>query len=156
MSMKRFSAPSFKEALYSRRAYDIPHSLLSRRSPEEVLALLSVEEPEKRLLSAVFPAEKGPVTNLTGFFEALVEHLAVNDYFGLNIGIVLFVPGCSGSVIPAIVTIGKSVLVQLVSRCPFDPLKTIEICSLTLHHERSPNIWALASSWDSSTILSFG
>lgn len=85
MSMKRFSAPSFKEALYSRRAYDIPHSLLSRRSPEDVLALLSVEEPEKRLLSAVFPAEKGPVTNLTGFFEALVEHLAVNDYFGLNI-----------------------------------------------------------------------
>lgn len=43
-----------------------------------------------------------------------------------TIGIVLFAPGCSGSVIPAIITIGKSVLVQLVSRGPFDPLKTIE------------------------------
>ena len=88
MSMRQFSAPSLKEALYTRRAYDIPHSLLSRRSrapPEDVLALLSVEELEKRLLSAVFPAEKGSVANLVGFFEALVEYLAGSDYFGLNI-----------------------------------------------------------------------
>lgn len=88
MSMKRFSAGFFNGVFYSRRAYDIPHSLLSRRSragPEDVPALLSVEELEKRLLSAVFPAEKGSGTNLVGFFEALVEPLAGKGYLGLNI-----------------------------------------------------------------------
>lgn len=88
MSMKRFSARFFNEVLYSRGGYDIPHSLLSRRSragPENVPTLLSVEEAEKRLLSAVFPAEKGSGTNLIGFFEALVEPLAWEGYLGLNI-----------------------------------------------------------------------
>lgn len=127
MSMKRFSARFFKEVLCFRGAYGIPHSLLSRRSragPEDAPALLSVEEPEKRLLSAVFPAEKGSGTNLIGFFEALVEPLAGRVTWGLKsiFGIVPFAPGCSGSVIPAIVTIRKSVLVQIVWRGPFDSL----------------------------------
>lgn len=87
MSMKRFSARFFKEVLCFRGAYSIPHSLLSRRSragPEDAPALLSVEEPEKRLLSAVFPAEKGSGTNLIGFFEALVEPLAGRVTWGLK------------------------------------------------------------------------
>lgn len=82
--MKRFSARSFKGGLYFTRAYDIPHSLLCRRScgePEDVLALLLVEEPEQRLLSTVFPAEKGSVANLIGFVEALVESVAASCYF---------------------------------------------------------------------------
>lgn len=81
-SMKRFSARNFKGDFT--RAYDIPHSLLCRRSrggPEDVLALLSVEELEKGLLPNVFPAERGSVANLIGFVGALVESVAVSCYF---------------------------------------------------------------------------
>lgn len=80
--MKRFSARNFKGDFT--RAYDIPHSLLCRRSrggPEDVLALLLVEEPEKGLLSTVFPAEKGSVANLIEFVGALVESVAASCYF---------------------------------------------------------------------------
>lgn len=86
--MKRFSARSLKGELYSKRAYDIPHSLLCRRSrcgPKDVLALLSVGEPEKWLFSGVFPAEKGSGANLVGLIEALVESVAATGYFGPNI-----------------------------------------------------------------------
>lgn len=80
--MKRFSARNFKGDFT--RAYDIPHSLLCRRSrggPKDVLALLSVEEPEKGLLPNVFPAERGSVANLIGFVGALVESVAASCYF---------------------------------------------------------------------------
>lgn len=83
-SVKRFSARNFKGGLYFKWAYDIPHSLLCRRSrggPKYVLALLLVEEPEKGLLSPVFPAEKGSVANLIGFVGALVESVAASCYF---------------------------------------------------------------------------
>lgn len=74
------------------------------------------------------------------------------------LGIVPFAPGCSGSVIPAIVMIRKSVLIQLVSRGPFDFLTTnwrfilwSYIMSVRPIYRLSP-----APSWDPSTVLSFG
>lgn len=144
MSMKRFSARFFKSVLYSRGAYDIPHSLLSRRShagPADVPALLSAEEPDKRLLSAIFPAEKGSVTNMFGFFESLVE--AGNGYFGLNIN------SWNRTICARWFGFGDPChrydqKVDAYTNSLERPVRLLDnklkICSLVLHHERSPNI----------------